>query len=633
MKKFITGIAMLAVAVSAHADSQYPQLTNLPTLYIETENSVEIPSKHDPYVRATLHLVDGDNVTVYDALGVRGRGNSTWTLPKKPYRIKFDKKQKFLGDDHANAKSWTLLANHADKTLMRNAVAAYIGRLAGQPFTAAAEFVDLVINGSYQGNYQISDQMEIRPKRVDIVEQSEPATAESNITGGYFLEVDGFAYEEDVYFVTNRGVAITIKSPDEDVINKDQKYYIQKYINQFESALFAANFTDPEKGYRRYVDEATLASWYISSELTGNVDAFWSTYIYKNQDDPKIYWGPLWDYDIAFNNCNRTGEVTNSLMTEKGFGDDLTKKWINRMWQDPWFAALINDTWRQLVDNGIEQQILDYIDSLAAHLDRSQALNFSKWSISERAYNEIALFNTYSEGVDYLKNFISAHTAYLTTAFARAATSLTPPQPFESDPDYYYTIANRGCLSLADVNTHGDICIWHTDPARDSRHWRIIPDGEGYYTIINRVDNRAISDPAVKSGSGYAIGSQLALATPDNSDSRQKWTIVPAAADKGMGYIITNRLTGLAWNNSGGNSNDGNSIISWTSDSNNPSKLTRQWYIDKAQPAEAGIDGITADDSTAPARYFNLTGREILNPGPGIYIVRRGTRTYKEIIK
>lgn len=633
MKYKLTALAMLlTVAAGASAEEQYPQLSDLPTLYVETEGGVAIPSKKEPYVRATLRLVDGENTTVYDALGIRGRGNSTWTLAKKPYRIKFDKKQRFLGDKHANAKSWTLLANHGDKTLMRNAVAAYIGDFAGQPFTAAAEFVDLVVNGTFLGNYQISDQMEIRSKRVDIVEQDEPATSESNITGGYFLEVDGFAYDEEVYFNTNRGVAITIKSPDDDIINQRQINYIRGYINLFENALFSANFADPTRGYRKYVDEATLASWYISSELTGNVDAFWSTYIYKDRDDPKIYWGPLWDYDIAFNNCNRTGDVSRSLMTERGFGDDLTKLWVKRMWQDPWFANLINDTWRRLVKEGIERHVLDYIDALAARLDRSQALNFSKWKINERAYNEIELFDTYGEGVDYLKKFISDHTAYLTAAFATAAASFNPPVPFESDTDYYYTISNRGCGSLVDVDGRDGLCIWRLGENRDSQHWRFVPDGEGYYTIVNRADNRVVADAARLSGSSYLTGSQLTLADADDSDPRQKWSIAPASGENGAGYIITNRLTGLAWNNSGGNSDDGNNVISWTSDSNNPSKLTRQWYIGKSVEADSGITDITADDD-GPARYYDLAGREVSDPAPGIYIVRQGTRTFKTVVR
>ena len=100
---------------------EYVQQTDLPTIYIETEGGRPIVSKED-YVDAVLHYVDSNGVKTYDALGVRGRGNSTWNLEKKPYRIKFAEKQEFMGSKRAKAKSWTLLANFADKTLLRNAV-------------------------------------------------------------------------------------------------------------------------------------------------------------------------------------------------------------------------------------------------------------------------------------------------------------------------------------------------------------------------------------------------------------------------------------------------------------------------------------------------------------------------------
>ena len=212
---------MMALSCLSISAQDYSQKTNLPTVYIETQNHQSIASKEN-YLKATLRYVDAEGEKYYDALGIRGRGNSTWGLAKKPYRIKFDKKQEFLGGKHAKAKSWTLIANYADKSLMRNALASYIGDLAGLPFTAAAQFVDLVLNGQYVGNYQISDQIEVRGKRVDIVEQEDPMTDDSNITGGYLLEIDGFADSEPCYITTTRGVKITVKSPDDEIIDQRQ---------------------------------------------------------------------------------------------------------------------------------------------------------------------------------------------------------------------------------------------------------------------------------------------------------------------------------------------------------------------------------------------------------------------------
>ena len=173
MKKTVISFLMVALMLvtGVRAQSNYQRLTNLPHVYINTFDGKDVTSKKAE-VSVNLYMVDEkDSVAVYDSIAIRGRGNSTWNLEKKPYRIKFKEKTRFLGHERANAKKWTLLANHGDKSLIRNALASYIGDLCGQVFTPGARFVDLTMNGVYQGCYQISDQIEVRKKRVDIEEQ------------------------------------------------------------------------------------------------------------------------------------------------------------------------------------------------------------------------------------------------------------------------------------------------------------------------------------------------------------------------------------------------------------------------------------------------------------------------------
>jgi hypothetical protein len=558
---------------TAHAEN-YAHLTNLPTLYIDTEDSVAITSKEE-YVNATLRYVDNAGITLYDALKIRGRGNSTWGMEKKPYRLKFDKKQRLLGKTRANAKSWTLLANHADKTLIRNAVAAYIGDLAGQPFTAAAQFADLVVNGDYCGCYQISDQIEIRDKRVNITEQTDAITPESDISGGYLLEVDGFALSEPAHFSTKRGVLITIKSPDDEIIDTLQVSYIQAHINKFEDALFSTDFTDSINGYRRYVDAETLASWYISSELTGNPDCFWSTYIYKERGDDKIYWGPLWDYDIAFNNCNTKGDVSRKLMVDIAYGRDLangelTKLWVNKMWEDPWFRQIVHDKWKSMIANNLKERLCHYIDSVSSEIDQSQQLNSTLWPINQRTYVEITLFDTYAEGIDYLKEYLQRRCAYLTEVFEQAAQPILAFEP----KDCSYRIQNYQNKHYADVNNNR--LVTHSmGENKETQLWNFIPSGDGYFYIINAETNRAITDLSDRNGSQYSRGAGIGLSalTPKTT---QEW--YPRPISRGR-YILTNRATGLVWNNCAGSSEESNPAISWTDDPNDSYEFNNQWQI------------------------------------------------------
>ncbi len=593
---------MMALSCLSLSAQDYTQKTNLPTVYIETENHHSIASK-ETYLNATLRYVDASGEKYYDALGIRGRGNSTWGLAKKPYRIKFNKKQEFLGSYHAKAKSWTLLANYADKSLMRNALAAYLGDLAGQPFTAAAQFVDLVLNGKYVGNYQISDQIEVRGKRVDIVEQEDPMTDNSNITGGYLLEVDGFADSEPCYFTTNRGVKITVKSPDDEIIDQRQVDYIHNYIQSFENALFSADFTNPETGYRQFIDENTLVSWYVASEMTANPDSFWSTYIYKNQDDPKIYWGPLWDYDIAFNNCQRQGDMTRRLVLKDGFGADLTGVWVRRMWEDPWFVNAVNDKWVSMVSEGLEEKLLKFIDDKESELTASQALDGKLWPVNQRVYDEYQIFSTYSATVDFLRKFVKERISYLTDTFEKEAAGAVPTPPFEVEADYYYRIHNANTMKCADITDEGSTLCSNTYlSGKESQQWSLEPVGDGYYMILNRVAGKAIKDEAPLSYGFYQRNTQLAIVDPAKNDSRQLWQIVPVPT--GGVYIIANRATGLAWNNSGGNFDDGNPVISWDNDENNPTKPNRHWKIIRDElKGNSGVGDITVDNTDYIVTY------------------------------
>lgn len=606
-KAFLIACTLIACCWSSSSAQDYPQKSNLPTVYIETENHQSITSK-ETYLKATLRYVDADGEKYFDALGIRGRGNSTWKLSKKPYRIKFDKKQEFLGPEHAKAKSWTLLANYADKSLMRNALAACLGDFAGQPFTAAAQFVDLVLNGKYVGNYQISDQVEVRGKRVDIFEQEDPMTDDSNITGGYLLEIDGFADSEPCKFTSSRGVKITVKSPDDEIIDQRQVSYIKNYIQSFENALFSADFTNPETGYRRFVDENTLVSWYVASEMTANPDAFWSTYIYKNQDDPKIYWGPLWDYDIAFNNCNRKGDMTRRMVLKDGFGSDLTGVWVRRMWEDPWFVNAVNEKWVSMVSKGLEAHLIDFIDAKETELKASQALDGKIWPINVRVYDEYKLFSTYSATVDFLRKFVRERISYLTENFAKEAEGAVPTPPFELEDDYYYRIHNTNTMKCADLSGDGSVLCGNTYVSdTESQQWSIEALDNGYYVIINRASGDVITDAAPLVNGSYQRNTQLSLTKQDINNQRQQWKFVPLQT--GGSYIIANRATGLAWNNSGGSTQDGNPWISWDNDSNNPNKPNRHWRIIRDElKGESGIEGIRPDSNDYIITYSPSTG-------------------------
>ena len=560
------------------------QYTNLPTLYIDTYDGRAITSK-STYKLARMWRVEGDSVAFYDSLEIRGRGNSTWRLEKKPYRIKFPKKQKFLGKGHANARNWTLMANHVDKTLLRNALASFIAKRLGQVFVPSALHADVVLNGSYIGNYMISDHMEVHRKRVEIYEQEDVVTDdETDISGGYFLLLDGTAGSDPVYFKTGvTGSLVSIKSPDEDVINAQQKSYIQRYVNNFEQRLFGNKYKDTLQGYRPVIDSLSMASYFLTVEYCANADGYYSIYFYKDRDDPKLYFGPCWDYDIAFNNCYRLGAFTEKMMINSAYGANQGRRWFSRAYSDPWFKQLCGRIWHRAIADGLMYDALEYVDSVAQHIDESQQLNFWRWDIQQRTHDELVLFSTYQEGVDYLKQFLVDHAAYLHSQLPNPEGLPFPNRelarnPLELSLERVYYIYNVGSANSVDFLTDGSnlVCGWEYDLDRKaSQQWLIEPVTGDYYRIVSPDSKLAITDMAQEADGGYATGSQLKLTETDDNDDRQLWKFVPTANN----YCIENKQTKLAWNNSHGETKDGNPILSWKNNADNASKNTRQWYL------------------------------------------------------
>ena len=194
-------------------NSQLCQLTNLPTVTIHTKNN-QNPTDKVNEIDCFISIVSNDGKKLLaDTATVRLRGNASMGFPKKPYRIKFAHKHKVL-DAPANAKKWTLINNYGDKTLMRNQLAFELSRRLNMPYTPFCAYVDVVFNGDYKGCYQLCDQVEVRSKRVEVTEMTNTDNSGEALTGGYFIEIDGYASGEISKFRSNRGTDVTIKSPD-----------------------------------------------------------------------------------------------------------------------------------------------------------------------------------------------------------------------------------------------------------------------------------------------------------------------------------------------------------------------------------------------------------------------------------
>ena len=629
----ILTLLALATGTKAQGQQQHVRLTNLPHVYINTFTGRGITSKTEMVYARMWYVDEADSVAFYDSLEIRVRGNSTASLAKKPYKLKFHEKVKLLGKGRPNTKKWTLLANHADKTLLRNALTSLMGERAGLKFNPAAKFVDLTVNDQYVGNYQFSDQVDVRPHRVNVVEQDYPLQENSNITGGYLLEADGFkdfVSGTSGFYTSRNRVPVRVHYPDEDEIDYRQLSYIQQSVQDFETRLFSASFDDSLTGYRPRVDSMSLANWYICTEISANVDGFFSTYFYKQQDDDRLYWGPLWDYDIAYNNDSRsdrggTSNTERQLMKDVGYGGSGggCRDWLAKMWNDPWFARLINRRYREIVDGGMEQYLNEKLDSLTALIDESQQLNYQRWGISTRALRERVLYSTYEQYVDDVRTFLHHHMDYLSTAFAAMLPDQPPTEPevkvpdFIADPQRYYAILNVKTNTCFDANVEtGAVTAWTRDEDSDTQQWCFRNLSNGYLFITNRATGQALADPTPAGSTATSMtGSALCLAEADSTDTHQQWDIVRQGSDQ---YNLISLWSQHAANLSGGNASDGTSIVSYTNDGRNASSTNRLWRIEPVANSvdtpvdEVGVDYALAYDPVAKRLHFGADRREDL---------------------
>ena len=587
MKRFISLFLWLQILCLGKASAEgLKQLTNLPTVYINTTNKTSVTSKKD-FIMATWKSVDGDKTEILTGLRIRCRGNSTYSsagATKKAYRLKFTKKVALLGEEGASAQNWVLMANHFDKTLMRNALTSCVmARFVGMPFCPGARFIDLVLNDTYVGTYQITDHPDATEGRLDVDTPAELQEGEEP-SEGFFLESDGWE-DHKIVTTSRKMVPIRIHKPKDGEITAKQEAYVKTWIDRFETALYSSDFRDPDKGYRSLVDSVSLANLYICTELCANIDGFFSTYLYKKANDQRLYFGPLWDYDIAYGNDTRKGDTSQMLMVNDAYG--AARVWFVRMWRDPWFRQLILNRWNELKEKGIEQHLLAAVDSMANVLQESQAKNFELYGISTRVYNERVLHSTYQEYVDDLKNFISVHTAYLDNEFqTRANSEITDVTDFQLIPNYYYRIKSAG------VGTHFDVqdealssgskaCLWSLDESRRTQQWSIRRVGE-YYQILNRASGLALNE------SSETLKTQLDLVEPNETSDAQLWQIVLADEDNDY-FNIINKAHVRTANVSDGLSDNGTPLIAWESNEKNQTSRNRQWFL---MPDEINSDSI-----------------------------------------
>lgn len=398
-------------------DENLPVTTNeyysLPVMSIDTGGAAIVSKSEYINAKVTITNTDANNCITEVTAGIRGRGNSTWALfDKKPYRIRFDSNIDLFG--MGKARSYVLLSNNMDMTLMRNYLAFKLSDIMEIEFNSGYQWINVYLNGEYAGLYLLTEQVQTGNNRVDI----DPSTVGALDTG-YLVELDGTGNAEGhPYFRLNKvenrlpGVAnwrdqfvCTIKGPDQNV-NKQQVEYIKDYIDRANAAILTGNWQQ----MTALLDIDSFVNAFLVNSFLLNSDAGWQFYVYKKQGG-KLHLGPIWDFDQSMGSSTHGGTGYTGWLCGTVF------PWGDALLQIPEFMSLVKERYNQKLPQ--IKELVPIIDQCVNDYSFDIAMNNLRWPIMGTDYwrcpPEFLNKTDYQWHTDFLKSWLTNRLEHYTS--------------------------------------------------------------------------------------------------------------------------------------------------------------------------------------------------------------------------
>lgn len=434
------------------------QATKLPTVYLTstdagTQGRSYVDSSKQNTTTAALRMIDanGGEIAATNITELKARGNSTFTYAeKKSYQIKLETAADLLQTSE-NVKTWVLLANYFDATLMHDKLFKDMAASLQMPYTASCNWVNLYYDGEYRGVYLLSEKNTVKSTGIAITDMEDAykernpgygtdmqttsgknaygmtyfyatgLTEPENITGGYLLELNHDRPDEVSGFITRQGKGMNVKSP--EWCGEEAMRYISEYYQAFEDAVYATDETGAYTGYNEstgkhyydYVNRDSLVKIFLMQELALNPDGFVSSlYFYKDAGDI-MYAGPIWDQDMTLG-TGWTKEISPDITNYHYLAQALI--------QIPDFRAAVIRCYKEtfaplakglLAENGA-------VNNYAARLTDSAAMNFVLWDYIRVGEPDntghIWQGATYASVLADMRSWLTRRIAYLDRAFA-----------------------------------------------------------------------------------------------------------------------------------------------------------------------------------------------------------------------
>lgn len=407
--------------------------SNLPLVTINT-NGQSIPD--DPKIIATMGIIwngAGKRNSLSDPLnnyngkvGIEKRGSSSqYFFPKKSYG--FETKSNdlvttdfpLLGMPEEN--DWILYAPYTDKTMIRDVLTYTLDASFGH-WSPRCRFVELFLNGSYEGVYILMEKIKRNKNRVDIAKLATTDNTGEDLTGGYIIKIDKTtgSVGEGWYSDYSNAVGKTFyqhEYPKTDVITTSQKSYIRSYVRSMETALYQEKFTGTGS-YHDFLNDSSFVDFMIMNELSKNVDGYrLSSYLYKGKND-RVNCGPIWDFNLGYGNANYYyGWLSYGFQYNANLGNDYWQNpfWWNKLMADATYVSKLKNRWTLLRKKELsDQRVTFVIDSLINVIAEAKDRNYQRWPILEQwVWPNYYVGYSYGAEVNWMKNWIENRLSYI----------------------------------------------------------------------------------------------------------------------------------------------------------------------------------------------------------------------------
>lgn len=387
---------------------------DLPVIRIKlndvTLETIKAGTKKVKYEGNELEFQNGDELLDFEDVQIKGRGNSTWGLPKAPLQIKFKEKVDLLG--FRERKTYILLANYLDYSFMRNATMFKLAEMIKEEYRVVGEFVELYIDDEYQGLYYFTTKIGVDKNTVNLKDDL-----------GLIVEMDTLHRDTEDCYDSVAGECLTIK----EAVSEDDEEKVQvamaDFVTEF-SKLEAAAKDGNFRAVSEVADVESFAKYYLVSEFAVNPDAYVSSfYFYKDGVSDKIHAGPLWDFDLAFSNRQWVWgnedfySPTKTMFQREEFfkSESDSGKLMYYLMDIPEFRAVVDRVFREELA-GQKNELLEWFDREVEKISEAALRDEAKWR--EEAFFE--------DDVRYLMDWLEKRYDYFEEGYGEKEWEFTP---------------------------------------------------------------------------------------------------------------------------------------------------------------------------------------------------------------